>query len=270
MCKIILLSRFIICYTSCSLLDFFYYFNLSMDTIVFVISYNTQKYNISLKTDDISYFRLVELISKYFNIKKNMFYITTQNPTTILINQNNLIQLIDYNNNKITLEVNERLNGGFSIGSIFGPIINPIITIGRSFLRLGEILETFFLLFYDIMRMIPLIFDPPRLIDDIMFAVSYGINRVFNVAKESASGAFSSPEDDKKPKGPFGVDDDVSTTCIDPTFSTILLLIICPPLAIFYKLGFWKGFISAIICGVLCVKLYYFPGLLFAILHVLC
>ena len=51
---------------------------------------------------------------------------------------------------------------------------------------------------------------------------------------------------------------------------SILLLIICPPLAIFFKLGFLKGFISAIICGVLCVKLYYFPGLLFAILHVLC
>ena len=117
--------------------------------------------------------------------------------------------------------------------------------------------------------MVPLIFDPPALMNDIMFAVTFGINKVFQFAMESIKGSRE-PEDDDAEKGPFGVKNSENIKCMNPSFSTILLLIICPPLAIFFKLGFLKGFISAIICGVLCVKLYYFPGLLFAILHVLC
>ena len=97
----------------------------------------------------------------------------------------------------------------------------------------------------------------------------FGINKVFQFAMESIKGSRE-PEDDDAAKGPFGVKNSENIKCMDPSFTTILLLIVCPPLAIFFKLGFLKGFISAIICGVLCVKLYYFPGLLFAILHVLC
>ena len=74
---------------------------------------------------------------------------------------------------------------------------------------------------------------------------------------------------DANEEGPFGDSDQGRMTCLDPTLGMILLLVICPPLAIVYKMGA-AGLVSAIICGVLCVKLYYFPGLLFAILHVLC
>ena len=94
---------------------------------------------------------------------------------------------------------------------------------------------------------------------------------MFKAMSESASGLTSKPEDDEAGGGAtFDLDKETPKKCMSPTFTTILMLIICPPLAIFLKLGFWKGFVSAIICGVLCVKLFYFPGLLFAILHVLC
>ena len=138
------------------------------------------------------------------------------------------------------------------------------------FIALFKIIVVFFELFISAMKIIPVIFDPPRLMDDIMFAVSFGLNTIFKKFGESASSGVNNPEDENAEKGPFGVKNKKEAKCIDPTFSTILLLIICPPMAIFMKLGFLKGFVSAIICGVLCVKLFYFPGLLFAILHVLC
>ena len=131
-------------------------------------------------------------------------------------------------------------------------------------------MEKFFSLFEDVVLMIPVIFDPSRLIDDILYAVTFSINQVFISASGSAGGMASSPEDETEGSGIFDIDEKTPSKCIDPTFTTILLLLICPPLAILLKAGFLAGFVSSIICGVLCVKLYYFPGLLFAILHVLC
>ena len=54
--------------------------------------------------------------------------------------------------------------------------------------------------------MIPLIFDPPRLMDDIIFAVSFSINTLFGKVGESVSSGANKPEDENKPKGPFGVE----------------------------------------------------------------
>ena len=146
-------------------------------------------------------------------------------------------------------------------------MLKGLITMFTAFFK---ILKVFGELFESIIDIIPVIFDPPRLMDDILFAVTFGINKVFSVSSESAGGMASSPEDETEGSGIFDIDEKTPSKCIDPTFTTILLLLICPPLAILLKAGFLAGFVSSIICGVLCVKLYYFPGLLFAILHVLC
>ena len=178
-----------------------------------------------------------------------------------------------------TIFVSNKLLGGFlvpppviimAIFALLIPLLKPIAIVVRVFIGFFDIIGHFINLMLIVLEIIPVIFDPPRLMDDILFAVTFGINTMFSKAAESATGGANKPKDDNKPEGPFGVTNKKQAKCIDPTFSTILLLIICPPMAIFMKLGFLKGIVSAIICGVLCVKLYYFPGLLFAILHVLC
>ena len=151
----------------------------------------------------------------------------------------------------------------------FKVFLDPIKAIGKGFIQIFDIIVKLADILIKALEMIPIIFDPPRLIDDIMYGVTYGINTVMGGVMSSVDP--QKPSEEKQTSGPFGVNKiDKSTVCISPSLSVILLLILCPPLSIFYKYSFIKALIPSIICGVLCVKLYYFPGLLFASLMVLC
>ena len=250
--------------------NFFYYFNLSMCSIKLIIDIDKQLYKINIPRSELTLDNIKSKIqSELENDKvKTDYYLTILSPYEKILTERLIEDILD-TNDTLNIKVNNKLKGGFGI-AMFAVLIFPMIFIGRGFSRLGEVIETFFGLLFNFLEMIPLIFDPPRLMDDILFAVSFSINTLFGKVGEAVSSGANSPEDENKPKGPFGVENKKEAKCIDPTFSTILLLIICPPMAIFMKLGFFRGIVSAIICGVLCVKLYYFPGLLFAILHVLC
>ena len=207
-------------------------------------------------------FQIKNTIIDKFNIDKDTFFLKDKN-SGCLIN-NKYFENLEEDRQIIDIEVIYKLKGG-----IIDSIVNMLKGIITMFIGLFKILVQFGKLFILMMEFIPVVFDPPTLMNDVIFAVSYGIKKVFSLASESIKGS-GDPEDDEAGKGPFGVSNSENIKCLDPSFSTILLLIVCPPMAIFFKLGFLKGFVSAIICGVLCVKLYYFPGLLFAILHVLC
>ena len=237
-----------------------------MDTIKIFIELHEQKYSFCLDKSKINTVKDIESLIKP-NLKGDNVYFTMTNPTVKILSDRNIPQLVE--ENELHIKANYKLKGGLGI-AMFAVLIFPMIFIGKAFVRLGDVMEKFFSLFEDVALMIPVIFDPNRLIDDILYAVTFGINKVFTSASESAGGMASSPEDETEGSGPFDIDEKTPSKCIDPTFTTILLLILCPPLAILLKLGFLAGFVSSIICGVLCVKLYYFPGLLFAILHVLC
>jgi uncharacterized membrane protein YqaE (UPF0057 family) len=208
---------------------------------------------------------LKQLIIKKFELKIAPSKCFLVNKHTKLLTDPNLNEELSKSDNKLELIV--KLKGGIIDG-----ILNMLMGIIKLVGSLFQILAFFITAFINVLEMLPLIFDPPRLIDDVLFAITSSIKIVFGRLGGDMKNMASSPEDDTKEQGPFGVSNTNrgAFTCMDPSWSTILLLIICPPLAIIYKLGFWQGFISSIICGVLCVKLYYFPGLLFAILHVLC
>lgn len=178
-----------------------------------------------------------------------------------------------------TIFLTEKLKGGFfsailvilAIFAILAPILKPVRKMFEIIIIIFGLVGKFIELLVNVIEIIPLIFDPPKLIDDILFAITSSISTISRRLGGDMKNLASSPEDDAKEEGPFGVSNANRNafTCVDPSWSTIALLVICPPLAIIYKLGA-AGLISSIICGVLCVKLYYFPGLLFAVLHVLC
>jgi hypothetical protein len=213
-------------------------------------------YNIDTNLDDIKH-----NIIKKFNLKVNLGDLfLTINKCKLLTNTNlHYLDTIDI------IEINLKLKGGF-INAILD-LLNGIV---KLFTDLGVMLVELSRLLLLAIEMIPLIFDPAKLIDDIMFGITYGINTAMGGVMGSIDP--KKPEEEKQTSGLFDVNTkkDTSTVCISPSLSVILLLILCPPLAIFYKYSFIKAIIPSIICGVLCVKLYYFPGLLFAALMVLC
>ena len=175
-----------------------------------------------------------------------------------------------------TIFIMNKLKGGIEIDifeplfALLKPITQPITHIFNAVIEGVVIIKDLLELLFNAIELIPLIFDPAKLIDDIMFGITYGINTAMGGVMGSIDP--KKPEEEKQTSGLFDVNTkkDTSTVCISPSLSVILLLILCPPLAIFYKYSFIKAIIPSIICGVLCVKLYYFPGLLFATLMVLC
>ena len=246
--------------------------------------------NINLKYNKfIDYEEFINLISSYINLIKkddeNYLFEETYYITWIskIINKTNWKSLRQSISNNDTLFVNNRLKGGLiplpvgiilTIGLIFlllNPIITPILDIVKAIIAFAKLIYDIIMLMFKMFEIIPLIFDPPKLIDDVIFAVSYSINTI--ISKLGTSGNTTKTDDPSKKhnSGPFGVSRrERNPICIKPTLAVLIMLILCPPLGIFYKLGFGRGFIPAIVCGVLCVKLYYFPGLLFASLMVMC
>ena len=156
----------------------------------------------------------------------------------------------------------------FGLG-IFSGLFGPIFAIGRAFIKIFEVIIKLFQMLSYVLEMIPVVFDPPRLIDDILFAVSTSISVVLDKLMNSID--VQAKDDDPEESGPMGLNKRVKEkVCLPPTMTQILFLILCPPLAIFFKFDFLRAIIPVIICSVLCVKLYYFPGLLFATLMTLC
>ena len=53
-----------------------------------------------------------------------------------------------------------------------------------------------------------------------------------------------------------------------PTTFNLLLMVLCPPLALVLHNGLsHSNFFNIGVCTILTVKLYYFPGLIFAAMH---
>jgi uncharacterized membrane protein YqaE (UPF0057 family) len=57
--------------------------------------------------------------------------------------------------------------------------------------------------------------------------------------------------------------------CVPPTLFRLIIMILCPPLGLFLHLGL-KGWLHVLIATFLTLFCFYFPGLLYVVLHVLC
>ena len=157
---------------------------------------------------------------------------------------------------------------GFGFGSIFGPIIDPVIMIAKGFLKILELVVELLKLFPDVIAAALNIFNPTKLIDDILYGSVAGINKVMGAVIDSVD--FNSANPRESPgDGPFGTIEKGKPVCIPPTMINIIFLILCPPLALFLHSGI-KGFFQVIVCSLLTLKAYYFPGLIYAALHILC
>jgi hypothetical protein len=165
---------------------------------------------------------------------------------------------LDYkiDNNDI-LFVNKRLKGG-----IFSTIIKALVKIVEFFILILKYLDDFIMIFIKLIEIIPLIFNPKKFIDDLIFGISYSIKLVVGGMMDSIdSGTVSNKEENP---------DDVPKVCMPPSLFNLIILLICPPLALMIHVGGVKGIFLTVICAILTVWCYYFPGFIFAAIHILC
>ena len=155
-------------------------------------------------------------------------------------------------------------------GGFLKPIISPIIAISKGFVKMAEIAGILVKLIADVLAMIPAIFSPDKLINDIIYAMSLGITSMIEgFIKNLPFGGGGKTKDEEGGKGIFGMGKDAKKVCIKPTFLNLIILVLCPPLALFLKRGM-KGIFWVLVCGLMTYFLYYFPGLIFAALHIFC
>ena len=155
-------------------------------------------------------------------------------------------------------------------GGIFAPIISPIITIAKAFVSLGELAGMIVKVVIDLVKLTATIFNPEKLLNDVIYGAITGITSMITAIFENISNLFG----DSVPKnngsdGIFGIEDKKKQVCIKPTIINLIILIVCPPLALFINKG-WRSIFMIIVCSLMTYYMYYFPGFLFAALHILC
>jgi hypothetical protein len=208
---------------------------------------------------------LKNIIEYKFKLKKDSYY---------LIHNGKLFSNVSNLEDNDTLKIILKTKGGelFFLGqmaSILGIIailvilMKPLIDIIKIVVMIIKIVAQLLALFPQIIETILLVFNPKKLMDDIIFGVTYGIKLVVGGMMDSMdAGTKSNKEEDP---------DNVPKVCIPPSLFNLFVLIICPPLALLINYGSGlNGIFLVVICTILTVWCYYFPGLIFAAMHILC
>ena len=197
---------------------------------------------------------VIENIIKNKNTQKS-FYLTFNSK---ILKSNDTLEQCKIENNDI-LFMNSRIKGG-----IFPLLIGAIVLIMTFMITFLILLEDLIVIFFKLIEIIPLIFDPNKFINDLIFGVTFAIKSTFG-------GMFSSVNSGTSVNNAVEKDEQgqIPKVCVPPTLMNLIFLVICPPLALFLDRGL-QGFFHVIVCAILTVKMYYFPGFIFAALHILC
>ena len=146
----------------------------------------------------------------------------------------------------------------------FIPMLFPVIMIAYVLFKCKDVLIPLLTLVPKAIEVVLLLFNPKKFIDDIIFSVTYAIKLVIGGMMDSIDSGTQSNKGDEEP-------DNVPKVCLPPSLFNMFLLIICPPLALMIHLGSGlQGLFLVIVCAISTVWCYYFPGLIFAALHILC
>lgn len=141
-------------------------------------------------------------------------------------------------------------------------VLNSLLGLYDFALNLGDLVGQIISLIPKIFELIAMLADPSKLIKDVVFGLKTGIYLIFNSVLDLFFGDLSN-----KFKHNFENKNNETESCVKPTFLEVIILVLCPPLAIFIRKGM-KGFLTILITTIL-TCFYYLPGVLFASLHIL-
>ena len=158
----------------------------------------------------------------------------------------------------------------------FTTILAPVIIIGLVAITLGDVLWTIVTSFPDILQLFKNLTDPELFMRDITYGIFTGIQMVIWSSIDSikklllaimkkigfTDDFFGLKTDETR--GEELEQDLQNIRCIKPTFLKYIILVICPPLYVFMVKGL-NGWMY-IILDIIFTMLFYFPGLLYALL----
>ena len=203
----------------------------------------------------------VKNLTKQLNKKFNLI------GETILKTSTNLLK------NDITLIKNNISDNDhiYIVNKVKGGIIELLVKLltgmANLFTNLGSLITDILGILLNILEMIPNIFSPDKLINDIIYGINEGIKSLLTSLFGNIIPRPTKTEN--KDAGLFGSDDQNKVVCVKPTVITLLILILCPPLALLLSEGI-RAWYLVIICALMTYYLYYVPGFIFAALHILC
>ena len=157
-----------------------------------------------------------------------------------------------------------------------------IFSIGNFAVFLGELIIKLITIFPILIRLVFSILDPGNFIKDLVFGIIIGIEMLVKGLADILIG--KAQENGEKIPGfknglfPNGIlgssketrDQENTVRCLKPTTIRLILMVLCPPFAVFMKYGLLRGWFWIIIAWILTYYFYYFPGLLFSALHTMC
>ena len=167
-------------------------------------------------------------------------------------------------------------------------ILLPFLGYIAAFIPIIIACVIFTLLFSDVLKILPLLveaafslLDPISFVKDLFFGIMMGIELLMKgiadifIGKAQESGEkIPGFKNGLFPNGIFGgskkTQNGNTVQCLKPTTIRLILMVLCPPFAIFTKYGLLRGWFWIILCWILTYNLYYFPGLLFSALHTMC
>ena len=225
---------------------------MKIQLFIHLIDGNLETLNIS---NTISIKNLVKKIRKKYKYK---FDITLNNNIKFLKYNSTLIENNIKNNDNIYIY--RPINGGF-----IDLLIKLLTGMFDLLKNLGMLIEELISIIIKLLEIIPNVLNPDKLLNDVIFGVTQGITSLLT----GIMNQFTFNETSTNNGGLFGIEVNSKKVCIKPTLINLIVLVLCPPLALYIDRGI-KGIFLVIVCGLLTYYLYYFPGFLFAALHILC
>ena len=160
------------------------------------------------------------------------------------------------------------------MGGFINIVLTPLETVFKPILNVFKTIVVLIQLLVELIKMLPKFFyifnyllDPSKIISDSIYGFTTGLKLIFMTTLDTIQGKsinLIKPhiEDDDPVNSKREKED-----CLGPSVLEILLLLLCPPLAIFIRKGL-KGFFTIVITAVF-TYFYYLPGLIYASLYVL-
>ena len=150
------------------------------------------------------------------------------------------------------------------------PIFQPVVDIGVFLVKLVTLILELLKMAPKLLSLLTILTDPIKVIKDIVFGISTGIYMIFDAVIDMLFGDIRKAMGISTEQGSNDGDQNSSKQkkCIPPSVTKLLLLILCPPLALLLERGI-HSILYVFICSIL-TYFYYFPGLIYASLYILC